>query len=154
MDQRAKVDVSLSKKWKRKPRPSQPLVCHFCSKTWDCHNKCFVCPRCYTVYNPRRRALLGIGGELRVARIKEGLTQIELAKQFGIPSGAIRNIETGKWTLTKYSKSKILREKLRIWIDGTKSPIDRRKEMDEMFNSLKITKRRKKEPENGRENTE
>ncbi len=117
-------------------RRPYPLTCHLCATTWDSKNKCFVCPKCHTVFNPLKSPKAGIGGELRMARIRMNLSTKELARIIGISEHTIQIIESGKHRFFT-RPAKVTREKVRIWIESTKSPIDRRKEIDEMFREQK-----------------
>ena len=109
-----------------------PITCHICGNTWDCSRGCFVCGKCHTVFDPFQGGV-GLGGELKVARARLGVTQIELAKIIGCSAMTIGAIESGKLE-TINPKGKLIRERLRIWIENSKSPIDKRKEIEDMFN--------------------
>jgi DNA-binding XRE family transcriptional regulator len=123
--------------WGRRPvdRPAPILVsCHFCGNQWDPKNRIFICPKCHTTYNPQKSPLIGFAGEIRVARLRENMTQPELAKKIGCALHTLTMIEAGREAKSN-SRGKIIREKLRIWIESTKSPIERRQEIENMFNS-------------------
>ena len=114
-------------------KPPKLLTCHFCGNSWDCKNRIFLCPKCHVVFNPLKSPTIGFGGEVKVARMRANITQAELASLIGTNVMTISGIENGVEKKLK-KKGKILHEKLRIWVEGTKSPIDRRKEIDNMFN--------------------
>ena len=141
IDHRSKLGKKISLAHARNRR-FPTISCHFCGNKWDPKNRCFVCPKCHTVYNPQKNPLVAFAGELKVARQRENMSQRELAEGLGIKQRQISDIEQGVSTLT-HAKTKILREKLRIFIESTKSPIDRRNEINQMFNSGQ------KEPQNG-----
>lgn len=67
-----------------------------------------------------------------MARARLGTTQIELAKIIGCSVMTIGAIESGKLD-TINPKGKLIRERLRIWVENSKSPIDKRKEIEDMF---------------------
>lgn len=46
-----------------------------------------------------------MGIEIKIARIKKGLTQIELAKELGCTRGTIHNLENGKTKKFKYNET-------------------------------------------------
>src|SRR5512142_3466331 len=118
--------------------PKKPLVCHFCGNVWDSKNRVWLCPRCHVVYNPQKCAAIGFAGEVIVARRRTNTTQAELAKIVGCAPFTLRLIEKGFEAKTRKVKSRIIKEKLRIWVESTKSPIDRRNEIDRMFQQGEI----------------
>ena len=118
---------------------SKEITCHFCGYTWDPKNRHFVCPQCHTTYNPTKSSAVGFAGEVIVARRRTNMTRVELAQVIGCSVFTLRSIERGLEPKNRNTKSRIIREKVRIWIESTKPPIDRRKEIDNMF----------KEAENG-----
>lgn len=118
--------------------PKKPITCHFCGNTWDSKNRCFVCPRCHTPYNPLKSPAVAFGGEIVVARRRTNTTQAELAEIVGCAAFTLRLIEKGFEAKTRKVKSRILKEKLRIWVESTKPPIDRRNEIDRMFQQGEI----------------
>jgi DNA-binding XRE family transcriptional regulator len=112
------------------------LVCHACLSEWDSRNRCFVCPKCHTVFNPEL-SRSGFGGQILAARLRTGTTQAALAKIIGCHHRTIYCIESGKSADRPMAKVKLYRERLRIWVESTKSPIDKRKEIDDMFKENK-----------------
>ena len=124
--------------WGRRPvdKPLPILIsCHFCGNQWNSKNRIWICPKCHAPYNPQKCALLGFAGEIRIARLRENMTQPELAEKIGCSLPTLVAIEGGREAKSN-ARGKIIREKLRIWIESTKSPIERRKEIDNMFNSI------------------
>lgn len=73
-----------------------------------------------------------------VARRRESMTQGELARLVGCSTFTLRLIEQGFEAKTRKVKSRIIKEKLRIWVESTKPPIDRRNEIDRMFQQGEI----------------
>lgn len=108
------------------------ISCHFCGHTWDCRNRYFVCAACHTVYDATKHPLVGFAGEMRVARMRASVSRPELADIIGCKLRDIMEIEIGR-NKGKTVKGRMLREKIRIWIESTRSPIDRRKEIENMF---------------------
>jgi ribosome-binding protein aMBF1 (putative translation factor) len=142
--------VSATQRRKRREMQaaaSKEVTCHFCGLTRKPKGN-FVCPQCHTVYNPERNPAIGFGGEIKVARKRLGWNQQELCDHLKICRNTLMGYESGDTLAFKNPKAKIIRERLRIWVESTKSPFLRRKEIDNMFNFDQ------KETENGRENAQ
>ena len=132
-------DVYPSKKGIPCKSPPKLITCHHCQYSWDCGHGCFVCPQCHTPYNPKLAAKTDLGVQLLEARKRTGMQKNELSRILGCHPQTITNIESGKTAGRKNQngKSKMIFERLRIWIESTKSPIDKRKEIDDMFKEVK-----------------
>ena len=116
---------------------SKTLTCHVCGHQWT--GNVFICVKCHTPYNPRPKkapplppeAAGEFALELRNARVRANISRAKLAKIIGCSPQTLIAIERGSKGVP--GPGKIIREKLRIWIESTKSPIDRRNEIDDMF---------------------
>jgi DNA-binding XRE family transcriptional regulator len=129
-------DVYPSKKCIPCKSPPKLITCHYCLNEWDCGRGCFVCPKCHTPFDPAL-SKSGFGGQILAARTRTGTSQEALAKIIGCDYMTINRIELGKSLSTNNPRGKMIRERLRIWVESTKSPIDKRKEIDDMFKESK-----------------
>ena len=134
----------------KKRDPNKPdLKCTMCGHEWASHNRCFVCPKCRIPYRPKYShshpllksnakippktpELEAFGLAVRHERVRKGLTQVELAEKFGIHRITIRRIEDGHAGASSM-ESKLIRERLRIWIEEGKPKHDKLNEIDAMF---------------------
>lgn len=135
--------LTNTEKW-RKLRNFNPakvriktLICHVCGHQWM--GNVFICVKCHTPYNPRPKKAPPLPPEgaspfaleLRDARIRANISRAKLANLIGCNRQTLQIIERGR--KRGPNENKIIKEKLRIWIESTKSPIDRRNEIDDMF---------------------
>ncbi len=114
------------------------ITCHFCHYEWNPGHGCFVCPQCHTPYDPKKSPATGFGIEILAARQRSGTTKAQLSRIVDCHPETIKNIENGKTMgLRKNKRMLVVLERIRIWIESTKSPIDKRKEIDDMFKESK-----------------
>lgn len=128
------------KKRIRPPVFVKTATCHICGNEWDYRRYGWMCTKCHTMYvaRPAKSAPRCpiVHTELFEARRRMGISRDKLAKIIGCQRMTIERIERGAIEADR-AIGKLIRERLRIWIESTKPPIDRRKEIDDMFKEAK-----------------